>query len=199
MRTGLERTPAVANYPRRAERRVSRVVFMLIYAACATCTAVSTPAAAQAGSAVQAASPVQGSGQTATARDAQAATATPSAAASSLLSQPVTLRGTLGNDPVQFNLQPKTEFEGGVEGNYFRFGSSARILLAGEFEGDDVFLEESENGTDVSGQWTGKLHATGLSGEWQSADGTVTKPFALHTIRADERMQAARPAAQKKP
>lgn len=122
-----------------------------------------------------------------------------SAAAPSLFSQPVILRGRLGDAQVQFNLRPKTEFEGGVEGDYFVFGSSAKVLLAGEYEGEEVFLEESENGTDVSGQWNGKLSASGFSGEWQSADGTVTRPFALTAVRTDERSQPAKTPAQKKP
>ncbi|RZI42264.1 hypothetical protein EGT07_13685 [Herbaspirillum sp. HC18] len=90
-----------------------------------------------------------------------------------LFAKPVVLRGTLGSDQVQLTLRAKTDFEGGIEGEYFVFGRSQTILLAGEIDGDDVFFEESENGTDVSGQWNGKLAGEVLSGEWRSTDGKV--------------------------
>jgi hypothetical protein len=98
--------------------------------------------------------------------------------------KPVSLRGTLGDAQIQINLRTKAEFEEGVEGDYFFFGRSQKILLAGEVEGDEVSLEESENGTDVSGQWNGKLTGDTLSGEWQSADGTITKPFNVRFVRS---------------
>jgi hypothetical protein len=104
-------------------------------------------------------------------------------AVSPLLARPVSLRGTLGDAQIQANLRPKTEFEGGIEGDYFVFGNSLKILLAGEREGEDVLLEESENGTDVSGQWEGRLSGDGISGNWSSADGSVTKPFNLKVVR----------------
>jgi hypothetical protein len=110
-------------------------------------------------------------------RNAGAPTAAPS-----LLSKPVALRGTLGDAMVQFNLSPKADVDGGFEGDYFLFGHTRKILLAGEADGDDLFFEESENGTDVSGQWEGKLSGGTFSGNWNSADGAVTKPFRLEAI-----------------
>jgi hypothetical protein len=106
-------------------------------------------------------------------------------ASASLLSRPVALRGTLGDAIVQFNLVPKPEVDGGFEGDYFLFGDSRKILLAGEADGDDLFFEESENGTDVSGQWEGKLSGDTFSGTWLSADGSVAKPFRLKAIELD--------------
>lgn len=94
--------------------------------------------------------------------------------------KPLVLRGTLGDALIQATIRTKEEYEDGVEGEYFLFGHSQRILLAGEIEGDELLLEESENGTDVSGQWAGRLTGDVISGEWQSADGTVTKPFTLN-------------------
>jgi hypothetical protein len=100
-----------------------------------------------------------------------------------LFVKPVALRGTLGSDQVQVNLRAKEEFEDGIEGDYFVFGSSQKVLLAGEIEGEDLFLEESANGTDVSGQWEGKMAGDVISGEWQSADGKVSKPFQVRIVR----------------
>jgi hypothetical protein len=96
--------------------------------------------------------------------------------------KPVFLRGTLGELNIQINLRPKEVADEGLEGEYFVFGRSAKILLAGEAEGDSLFLEESENGTDISGQWDGKLDGDTLIGSWMSADGLVAKPFNLKVI-----------------
>jgi hypothetical protein len=100
-----------------------------------------------------------------------------------LFVKPVALRGTLGSDAIQMNLRTKAEFEDGIEGDYFLFGSSQKVLLAGEIEGEDLFLEESVNGTDVSGQWEGKMAGDVISGEWQSVDGKISKPFQVRIVR----------------
>lgn len=108
-----------------------------------------------------------------------------------LFLKPAALRGTLGEDQIQVNLRTKAEFEDGIEGDYFLFGSSQKILLAGEIEGEEMFLEESVNGTDVSGQWEGKIAGDTITGEWQSADGKVSKPFRIRMVR-----QAGKPSKQ---
>jgi len=98
--------------------------------------------------------------------------------------EPITLRGTLGNDRVQMTLRAKTDGSG-VEGDYFIFGSGWRqILLAGEIEGNDMFLEESENGTDVSGHWDGTMSGDTISGTWQPAGGSGLKQFILKLMPA---------------
>jgi hypothetical protein len=114
------------------------------------------------------------------------ATNAPAAATTSpLFLKPVFLRGTLGDQNVQVNVRPKEQIDEGLEGEYFVFGRSLKILLAGEMEGVTLFMEESENGTDISGQWDGKLNGDTLTGSWMSADGTVTKPFSLKVIPAE--------------
>ncbi|HWU97646.1 MAG TPA: hypothetical protein VN114_03960 [Oxalicibacterium sp.] len=102
-----------------------------------------------------------------------------------LFLKPVFLRGVLGDQNVQVNIRPKEQVDEGLEGEYFIFGRSLKILLAGEMEGTTLFMEESENGTDISGQWDGKLNGDTLTGSWMSADGTVTKPFSLTVIPAE--------------
>jgi hypothetical protein len=102
------------------------------------------------------------------------------AAATGAFARPLTLRGKLGDKSIQMRLRPKAEADEGLEGEYFYFGQSAKILLAGEAEGDDLVMEESENGTDVSGQWEGKRQGDSLRGIWTSADGAVARPFDLH-------------------
>lgn len=114
---------------------------------------------------------------------AQAATQAEALATKMQFVNPVVLRGLLGPDQIQVNLRTKQEFEDGIEGDYFIFGSSQKILLAGEIEGEDLFLEESVNGTDVSGQWEGKMAGDIIRGEWQSADGKISKPFEIRIVR----------------
>ncbi len=118
---------------------------------------------------------------------AQAADA--SSAAGGMFARAVVLRGTLGEAQIQMKLQPKEDPAEGIEGEYIVFGRSGRILLAGETESGGLLMEESENGTDVSGQWEGQQEGTTVRGTWQSADGSVSKPFVLAPLD-----QAAEPA-----
>lgn len=110
----------------------------------------------------------------------------------SLFAKPVVLRGTLGDRRVQLNVRPKKVADEGLEGNYVVFGRSGNILLAGETEGDALFLEESENGSDISGQWEGRLQGDALNGTWTSADGQTTKPFSLRILHDETKTAAAK-------
>lgn len=83
----------------------------------------------------------------------------------------------------------------GIEGEYFIFGRPQKILLAGEVEGENIFLEESENGTNISGQWEGTLQGDSIQGTWLSADGSLSKPFNLKRFR----LPAHSPKSKSKP
>jgi len=109
-------------------------------------------------------------------------TPTAPTATETFFAKPVFLRGTLGGATIQFSLRPKEVADEGLEGEYFAFGGSGKVLLAGEVQGDALLLEESENGKDISGQWDGKLQGDQLVGNWTSADGSITKPFSLTAI-----------------
>jgi hypothetical protein len=104
------------------------------------------------------------------------------AALAQLLARPVTLRGTLNGVPIQMDLRLKPDETEAMEGSYFAFGQSAKILLAGEFEEDALMMEESANGKDVSGLWDGVYDGVTLSGNWSSLDGTVLHPFVLKVV-----------------
>lgn len=95
-----------------------------------------------------------------------------------LMGRALVLRGQIDGRALQLSLQPKKN-EDGLEGRYFFFGGSPEILVAGEVEGDDFIMEESINGRDVSGQWEGHREGQSITGTWSSADGSITKPFAL--------------------
>lgn len=94
------------------------------------------------------------------------------------------LRGNLGEHQIQMQLRPKAD-EDGVEGEYFVFGAGQRVLLAGEFEDGHFWLEESANGTDVSGEWDGERKGDLLQGTWRGAapDGQP-RAFSLHIMKS---------------
>jgi len=106
--------------------------------------------------------------------------------AAALFDRPVVLHGTLGERQIQAKVRPKAAPEVGIEGEYFLFGDSQTILLAGETDEDQVFMEESVNGTDVSGQWDGTQEGDTFRGTWRSADGEAL-PFVLKEIRIGEK------------
>lgn len=125
--------------------------------------------------------------QSATAAGSSAVNAAPNPAAAAaapgslqqlLMSHTLVLRGQIDGRDIQLSLQPKKN-EDGVEGRYFFFGGSPEILVAGEVAGDDLLMEESLNGKDVSGQWEGHRQGQSITGTWSNADGSVSKPFAL--------------------
>ncbi|EJL93019.1 hypothetical protein PMI16_00715 [Herbaspirillum sp. CF444] len=110
--------------------------------------------------------------------DATAATMVVPGSLQDIVRKPLVLRGTLGGDKIQLSLRPKVD-EDGLEGQYFVFGQGSQILLAGEVDQNDLVMEESHNGKDVSGQWEGSFKNGVLSGTWSTLDGSVTKPFSL--------------------
>ncbi|WP_253547361.1 hypothetical protein [Herbaspirillum rubrisubalbicans] len=107
-----------------------------------------------------------------------AANALPGSLQQTLMTHTLVLRGQIDGRDIQLSLAPKKN-EDGLEGRYFFFGGSPEILVAGEVDGDDLIMEESVNGKDVSGQWEGHRQGQSIVGTWSSADGTISKPFAL--------------------
>jgi hypothetical protein len=86
------------------------------------------------------------------------------------------------------HLQPKTEDRDSVEGSYVVVAGaqqSQKILLAGEVTADRLSMEESVDGTDVSGQWDGDLQGQTVRGIWLSADGNVRQDFTLEIVNTD--------------
>lgn len=100
--------------------------------------------------------------------------------AAELFSRPVSLRGTLGQRKIQMRLQPHAEFEDSVQGGYFEFGHrSQKIALAGEYQGNELVMDESVDGTNVSGQWSGSVMGNTYSGNWYGEGESSAVPFAL--------------------
>ncbi len=139
------------------------------------------------------------SGAAATASGQQAAapaSEAPSAMEKLFASAPV-FRGELGELAIQASLRQKEDMREGLEGEYFVFGRSQKVLLAGEFDRNGaIFLEESENGQNVSGQWEGNFDGDTFKGVWSSFDGTVEKPFKLKLLLLKTTAVPKKPAAR---
>jgi hypothetical protein len=108
--------------------------------------------------------------------------------------------GTLGDRQVEMRLGPKEDEPSGVHGEYRFAGSSAVILVAGDRDGDTLEIEESNDGTHITGNWIGKFAADGsVSGERMNPDDSDPQPFDLRpavagaTVPAN-RANASRPA-----
>lgn len=99
--------------------------------------------------------------------------------AGDLFAKPLVLRGMLADATIEMHLQLKPDPTEGLQGTYSVIGQSAKILLAGEYDGGEVIMEESVNGKDVSGEWSGKFDGTTFSGTWSTTDDAITKPFVL--------------------
>ncbi len=100
-----------------------------------------------------------------------------------VLKHAVEFSGMLGKQAVHVFLRPKKDEIDGLEGYYTLTTNSKtppkRILLAGELAGDRISLEESQDGTEVSGQWDAELKGGLLTGSWLSADGNTSMEFVL--------------------
>lgn len=113
---------------------------------------------------------------------------TASAMSNPVFARAIELRGQLGAKQVRMHLQPKTEDRDSVEGSYVVVAGaqqSQKILLAGEVTADRLSMEESVDGTDVSGQWDGDLQGQTVRGIWLSADGNVRQDFTLEIVNTD--------------
>jgi hypothetical protein len=91
--------------------------------------------------------------------------------------------GTLGDKQIEMKLGAKTEERTGVHGEYRFAGASTVILVAGDRDGDTLEIEESNDGTHITGNWVGKFAADGsVSGERMNADDSNPVPFDLKPV-----------------
>ncbi|SAK64316.1 hypothetical protein AWB76_03501 [Caballeronia temeraria] len=88
--------------------------------------------------------------------------------------------GTLGDRQIEMKLGAKTDEPSGVHGEYKFAGSPNVILVAGDRDGDTLEIEESNDGTHITGNWVGKFAADGsVSGERMDPDDSNAQPFDL--------------------
>ncbi|WP_354685838.1 hypothetical protein [Cupriavidus necator] len=91
--------------------------------------------------------------------------------------------GKVGDEPVRLRLGPKPDERDSVRGEYTGRGAGVR-LLAGEWEDGAFLMEESDDGTRVSGNWEGTIDASGaVRGTWTDAfNPAVVLPFSIRPL-----------------
>jgi hypothetical protein len=100
--------------------------------------------------------------------------------------------GTLGKRQIVLRLGAKTDDPTGVHGEYQFVDTGEVILIAGDRDGDTLEVEESNDGTHITGNWVGKVAADGtLSGDRMNVDDSDPQEFDLHPLAAGQPVPAA--------
>ncbi|ACC70165.1 hypothetical protein PPMP20_20265 [Paraburkholderia phymatum] len=116
--------------------------------------------------------------------------------------------GTLGKRQIVLRLGAKTDRDdaGGVHGEYQYADTAEVILIAGDRDGDTLEVEESNDGTHITGNWVGKFAADGsLEGERMNVDDSEPLEFSLRPLAAGHKapgaaaQSAAAPVQAQKP
>lgn len=89
--------------------------------------------------------------------------------------------GSIGDVPIRMRLGPKPDELDSVHGEYHYGTSRAVQRLAGEYADGAFLMEESDDGTTVTGMWEGQIDARGVvRGQWTDAfDRRRVLPFVL--------------------
>ncbi|MGH8778651.1 hypothetical protein [Paraburkholderia sp.] len=104
--------------------------------------------------------------------------------------------GTLGGRQIVLRLGPKTDDPSGVHGEYQYTDTGEVILIAGDRVDDTLEVEESNDGTRITGNWVGKFAADGsLAGDRMNVDDSDPKPFDLRPLAAGQPVPAASASA----
>jgi hypothetical protein len=104
--------------------------------------------------------------------------------------------GTLGTRPIVLRLGRKTDDPSGVHGEYQYTDTGEVILIAGDRVEDTLEVEESNDGTHITGNWVGKFAADGsLQGDRMNVDDSDPQPFDLKPLAAGATGAGAAPAA----
>ncbi|WER47694.1 hypothetical protein CupriaWKF_09095 [Cupriavidus sp. WKF15] len=92
--------------------------------------------------------------------------------------------GKVGDKPVRLRIGPKPDERDSLRGEYTTNGAPGVRLLAGEWEEGSFLMEESDDGTRVSGNWEGTIDASGaVRGTWTDAfDQAVVLPFVIRPL-----------------
>jgi len=105
--------------------------------------------------------------------------------------------GTLGARQIVLRLGPKSDDPSGVHGEYQYTDTGEVILIAGDRDGDTLEVEESNDGTHITGNWVGKFAADGtLAGDRMNVDDSDPQPFDLRPLAAGQPVPAPGAAAQ---
>jgi len=99
--------------------------------------------------------------------------------------------GTLGTRQIVLRIGPKTDDPTGVHGEYQFADTGQVILIAGDRDGDTLEVEESNDGTHITGNWVGKFAADGtLTGDRMNVDDSDPQPFDLRVLAAGQAVPA---------
>ncbi|MGO4328443.1 hypothetical protein AB4Z48_17235 [Cupriavidus sp. 2TAF22] len=92
--------------------------------------------------------------------------------------------GTLGDQPVRLRLGPKSDERDSVHGEYSVGRGGGVRLLAGEYENGAFLMEESSDGTRVTGNWEGAIDGAGVvRGNWTDpANPAINLPFMIRPL-----------------
>jgi len=92
--------------------------------------------------------------------------------------------GVIGDVPIHMRLGRKTGEIDSVHGEYTAGKGQAVRLVTGEYENGGFLMEESDDGTNVTGTWEGAIDARGIvHGTWTDvAHGGGTLPFVLRPV-----------------
>lgn len=93
--------------------------------------------------------------------------------------------GTLGSRRIVLRLGNKTEADDptGVHGEYQFADTGEVVLVAGDREGDVLEIEDSDDGSTITGNWVGRFAADGsLTGQRMNPDDSNPQPFVLRPL-----------------
>ena len=108
--------------------------------------------------------------------------------------------GTLGKRQIVLRLGPKTDDPSGVHGEYQFADTGEVILIAGDRDNDTLEVEESNDGTHITGNWVGKFAADGsVAGDRMNVDDSDPQPFDLKPLAAGQAVPAASASAAARP
>lgn len=94
-------------------------------------------------------------------------------------SQYPTYVGTVGDKQVRMRIAPKTDTRDSLQGEYQIGDGKGVRLLSGEWDNGTFLMEESDDGTRVSGNWEGQIDRNGaVRGTWTDAyNPAIVLPF----------------------
>ncbi|MGO4811910.1 hypothetical protein AB4156_20315 [Cupriavidus sp. 2MCAB6] len=92
--------------------------------------------------------------------------------------------GTLGDQPVRLRLGPKPDERDSVHGEYSVGRAGGVRVLAGEYENGAFLMEESNDGTHVTGNWEGTIDGAGVvHGNWTDpVNPAIVLPFMIRPL-----------------
>ncbi|WP_404935544.1 hypothetical protein [Paraburkholderia sp. DHOC27] len=97
------------------------------------------------------------------------------------------LVGMLGKRQIVLRLGPKSDDPSGVHGEYQFTDTGEVILIAGDRDGDTLEVEESNDGTHITGNWVGKFAADGsVAGDRMNVDDSDPQAFDLRPLAAGQ-------------